>query len=69
MSAQSIPFSTPYRSGSEMMRIHLDSIRRFHPTAPIQISKRGGDAGEMGRYRSVFGILQKIWGTQCVKLF
>ena len=26
-----LSFLTPYWSGSEMMRIHLASLRRFHP--------------------------------------
>jgi hypothetical protein len=51
-----LSFLTPYWSGSEMMRIHLASLRRFHPDAPIVISKRGGDDGELEAWRNEFGI-------------
>ena len=42
------------------MRIHLASIRRFHPAAPILISKRGGGDGEMEAYRREFGIRYRL---------
>ena len=58
-----ISFLTPYWSGREMMRIHLESIRRFYPAAPILISKRGGDADEMEGYRREHGI--KYWLEEC----
>lgn len=58
-----ISFLTPYWSGSEMMRIHLASLRRFHPAAPILISKRGGDDGEMETWRQQFGI--EYWLEEC----
>jgi len=58
-----LSFLTPYWSGSEMMRIHLASLRRFHPDAPILISKRGGDDGEMTRWRQQFGI--EYWLEEC----
>lgn len=58
-----ISFLTPYWSGAEMMRMHLASIRRFHPDAPILVSTRGGDAGEMDAYRSQFGI--QYWLEDC----
>ena len=51
-----ISFLTPYWSGREMMRIHLASLRRFHPGAPILVSKRGGDEDEMAGWRREFGI-------------
>lgn len=52
-----LSFLTPYWSGSEMMRIHLASLRRFHPDAPILVSKRGGDDdGEMATWRREFGV-------------
>ena len=51
-----ISFLTPYWSGSEMMRIHLASLRRFHPGAPILVSKRGGDEGELATWRLQFGV-------------
>lgn len=51
-----VSFVTPYWSGREMMRIHLESIRRYYPAAPILISKRGGDPGEMESYRREFGV-------------
>ena len=51
-----LSFLTPYWSGREMMRIHLASLRRFYPDAPILISKRGGDAAEMETWRREFGV-------------
>ena len=58
-----ISFLTPYWSGQEMMRIHLASIRRFYPAAPILVSKRGGDHGEMERHASEFGV--RYWVEDC----
>ena len=55
-SMSDLSFLTPYWSGSEMMRIHLASLRRFYPAAPILVSKRGGDDGEMEAWRREFGI-------------
>ncbi len=63
MVASPISFLTPYWSGSELMRIHLASLRRFHPDAPILISKRGGDDREMDAYRREFGI--QYWLEEC----
>lgn len=63
MVTPAISFLTPYWSGAEMMRIHLASIRRFHPDAPILVSKRGGDRGEMESYRRDFGI--EYWVEDC----
>lgn len=62
-SAASIAFLTPYWSGEEMMRIHLESIRRFHPDAPILVSKRGGGREEMESHRRQFGI--RYWIEDC----
>lgn len=59
----SVSFLTPYWSGREMMRIHLASIRQFHPAAPILVSKRGGDDGEMEAYRQEFGV--HYWLEDC----
>jgi len=56
MGASPISFLTPYWSGAEMMRLHLASIRRFYPDAPILVSKRDGGAAEMAAYRREFGI-------------
>lgn len=58
-----VSFLTPYWSGAEMMRAHLASLRRFHPDAPILISKRGGDDEEMDTYRRQFGI--RYWLEDC----
>ena len=58
-----ISFLTPYWSGREMMRIHLESIRRFHPAAPILVSKRGGDIEEMECHKRQFGI--RYWIEEC----
>ncbi len=63
MVTAAIAFLTPYWSGAEMMRIHLASIRRFHPSAPILISTRGGDRGEMENYRREFGV--RYWIEDC----
>lgn len=61
--APPLTFLTPYWSGAEMMRIHLASIRRFHPSAPILVSKRGGGEREMEGYRAEFGI--RYWIEDC----
>jgi hypothetical protein len=58
-----ISFLTPYWSGPEMMKIHLHSIRQFHPSAPILVSKRGGDREEMEAHRAEFGI--HYWLEDC----
>jgi hypothetical protein len=58
-----VSFLTPYWSGAEMMRIHLRSLRRFHPDAPILVSKRGGGRPEMEQYRREFGI--RYWMEDC----
>lgn len=63
MVAHPISFLTPYWSGAEMMRIHLASIRRFHPEAPILVSSRDGGAAEMEAYRREFGI--ECWLEDC----
>ncbi|MGE0862272.1 MAG: hypothetical protein AB7P34_00105 [Vicinamibacterales bacterium] len=63
MVASSLSFLTPYWSGAEMMRLHLASIRRFHPDAPILVSKRDGGAEEMSGYRREFGI--DCWLEDC----
>jgi hypothetical protein len=58
-----VTFLTPYWSGSEMMRIHLLSLRRFHPSAPILVSKRGGGRDELEALRREFGI--EYWLEEC----
>jgi len=58
-----ISFLTPYWSGREMMRIHLASIRRFYPTAPILVSKKGEGREEMEAHRDEFGI--RYWIEEC----
>lgn len=58
-----VTFLTPYWSGAEMMRIHLRALRRFHPSAPILVSKRGGGRDEMEAYRREFGI--EYWIEDC----
>jgi hypothetical protein len=63
MGASSISFLTPYWSGAEMMRLHLASIRRFYPDAPILVSKREGGATEMAAYRREFNI--SCWLEDC----
>ena len=63
MKIPSISFLTPYWSGSEMMRIHLASIRQYYPAAPILVSKRGGGREEMERYGSEFGA--RYWIEDC----
>jgi hypothetical protein len=63
MNAGSISFLTPYWSGREMMRIHLASVRRFYPEAPMLVSKRGGDREEMESHRSEFGV--RYWIEDC----
>ena len=63
MGTPAISFLTPYWSGAEMMRIHLASIRRFHPDAPILVSTRGGDRSEMESYRRDFRV--RYWLEDC----
>jgi hypothetical protein len=63
MTTPPITFLTPYWSGEQMMRIHLASMRKFHPHAPILISKRGGDEEEMESYRRDFGV--RYWIEEC----
>lgn len=63
MTAGSLTFVTPYWSGSGMMRIHLESIRRFHPGAPILVSKRGGGLDEMLTLEREFGL--RCWMEEC----
>ena len=58
-----ISFLTPYWSGAEMMRLHLASIRRFYPDAPILVSTRDGGAEEMAAYRREFNI--DCWLEDC----
>lgn len=58
-----VTFLTPYWSGSEMMRIHLRALRRFHPSAPILVSKRGGGRDEMEEFRREFDI--EYWLEDC----
>lgn len=58
-----VSFLTPYWSGAEMMRLHLRSLRQFHPDAPILVSKRGGGGDEMEAYRSEFRIT--YWMEDC----
>jgi hypothetical protein len=60
---ETVSFLTPYWSGREMMRIHLASIRRFHPAAPVLVSKRGGDDAEMDAYRREFAV--QAWIEDC----
>jgi hypothetical protein len=69
MARESVSFLTPYWSGREMMRIHLASIRRFHPAAPILISKRGGGGGEMEAYRREFGIQYRLEDCEYVDAY
>ncbi len=58
-----ISFVTPYWSGREMMRIHLESIHRYYPAAPVLISKRGGGLEEMEAYRRDFRV--QYWLEEC----
>ena len=58
-----ISFVTPYLSGDRQMAIHLASIRRFYPLAPILISKKGGSREEMEGYRDAFGV--RYWIEEC----
>jgi len=63
MTGEVLSFLTPYWSGRDMMRIQLGSIRQFHPTAPILVSKRGGDLDEMEAHRVEFAI--QYWLEDC----
>jgi hypothetical protein len=56
MTDTDLTFVTPYWGGREMMRIHLASLRRFHPGSRILISKKGGGREEMEQHRAEFGI-------------
>ena len=58
-----ISFVTPYWMGRDLMRLHLRSFRRFFPSAPILISKMGGDREEMEDHRRTFGI--RYWMEDC----
>jgi hypothetical protein len=58
-----LSFVTPYWSGTEMMRVHLQSIRRFYPASPILVSKRGGGREEMESYRAEFDV--RYWLEEC----
>ncbi len=58
-----VSFLTPYLSGSRMMRLHLESIRRFHPGAPILVSKKGGGEDEMRALGSQFAV--RYWLEDC----
>lgn len=58
-----VSFLTPFWSGGDMMRRHLESVRRFHPSAPILVSKRGGDAALMSALREDFAI--DYWMEDC----
>jgi hypothetical protein len=66
MGAPEISFLTPYWSGAEMMRLHLSSIRQFHPRAPILVSKRGSAGAmqdEMPRLHREFDV--RYWIEDC----
>jgi hypothetical protein len=63
MAAPDVAFLTPYWSGAEMMRIHLASLRRFHPSAPILVSARGVAAAELQQYQREFNI--RYWMEDC----
>lgn len=63
MGTSPISFLTPYWSGADMMRLHLASIRRFYPEAPILVSKRDGGASELAAYRREFRI--DGWIEEC----
>jgi len=58
-----ISIVTPYWNGAEMMRLHLESFRRFFPDAPILVSKRGGGREEMEDYRKSFAV--QYWLEDC----
>lgn len=62
MVASEIAFLTPYWSGADMMRLHLASIRAFHPRALILVSKRGG-AGELPSLAREFNV--RYWVEDC----
>jgi len=63
MVSPSLSFVTPYLVGTEMMSLHLESIRRFYPDAPILVSTKAGSPMEMEDYRSRFGI--DYWIEEC----
>ncbi len=58
-----VSFLTPFWSGRDLMRIHLRSVRHFHPHAPILVSKRGGDAAMMAEFDREFGV--EYWIEEC----
>ena len=58
-----LSFVTPYLVGADMMRLHLEAIRRFHPEAPILVSTKGGTPREMEAYQAAFGI--RYWREDC----
>jgi hypothetical protein len=60
---QLLTFITPYWHGPEMMRLHLASVRAFHPAAPILVSAKGGNHDEMEAHRAAFGI--RYWMEDC----
>lgn len=62
MSGQ-LSFLTPYEDGREFMTLHLRSIRQFHPTAPVLVSKKGGGRNEMDAHRDAFGV--RYWLEEC----
>ena len=62
-SSADLSFLTPYLDGRELMNIHLRSIRQFHPSAPILVSRRGGEREEMEEYRVTFGV--RYWMEEC----
>lgn len=63
MAVGEISFLTPYWTGRELMDIHLRSIRRFHPSARILVSKRGGGVEEMEDYRAKYQV--RYWLEDC----
>jgi hypothetical protein len=63
MTDDRLAFLTPYWSGPEMMKVHLSSIRKFHPEAPILVSKKGGNLEEMEAYRRDYGV--RYWLEEC----
>jgi hypothetical protein len=63
MRPESLSFLTPYWSGREMMEIHLSSLRRFHPDAPILVSARGGAGEDLETWRRRFAV--RSWREDC----
>lgn len=58
-----LTFVTPYWVGHEMMRLHLESVRRFCPRSPILISKKGAGKEEMDTLARDFGV--SFWLEEC----